>query len=514
MLNRSSGSPLNLESLSPMAGKTTSAGLQDCLVVVLGPLAIYAFMAALVGSLVDGDTGWHLAAGRWIIAHAGVPRSDPFSYSFANAPWTAHEWLSEVLMYATWRAGGWGGLLLLFASAAATTFAILAVHVRRWLTPAATALMLVYTAIALTPFLLARPHMLALPILTGWLVILLRSREAGRVPPLPAALLMLLWANLHGGFVLGLGLAGAFGLEALIEAPHGKRRDVVMRWGLFGLTALIASLFTPSGVEGLVFPFRVASLKLLSGIAEWMPSDFATLQEFEICLLTALFFCLFKPVRVPAIRLLVLLLLLHMALQHMRQQAILVVVAALLLAEPLARAYAPQRDMPRQSLRLVLRNARGEFVPFFLVTLALFAGLGAWRLLNPMDRSDSRGVPVTALRHLPPQLRDRRVFNEYSFGGLLILQGIKVFIDGRADMYGDPFTLDYIKMTNDGDIDRWRTADRKWRFDWVILPPGSKLLAAIAREPGWRRIYADKWAVILERAAAPALVRPIRGGDR
>ncbi|MEX7109610.1 hypothetical protein AB2D30_33805, partial [Pseudomonas aeruginosa] len=78
----------------------------------------------------DGDTGWHLVAGAWIVAHAAVPTTDPFSFSVVGRPWVAHEWLSEVAMYASYRAGGWSGVIVLVGVAMAALFALVAAELR------------------------------------------------------------------------------------------------------------------------------------------------------------------------------------------------------------------------------------------------------------------------------------------------------------------------------------------------------------------------------------------------
>ena len=113
---------------------------------------------------------------------------------------------------------------------------------------------------------------------------------------------------------------------------------------------------------------------------------------------------------------------------------------------------------------------------------------------------DNVAFPVTAIRHVPAQLRSQPVLNGYSFGGPLILAGIRPYIDGRADMYGDDFTLDLVDMMR-GDIDRFRRADRRWGFAWTILPANARLVPKLDREPGWRRLYSDRWAVVHVRAA-------------
>jgi hypothetical protein len=62
-------------------------------------------------------------------------------------------------------------------------------------------------------------------------------------------------------------------------------------------------------------------------------------------------------------------------------------------------------------------------------------------------------------------------------------------------MYGDAFTADYVKIAH-GDAARWKAAEARWKFGWTIMPPDNALVKILDREPGWRRVYADKWAVI------------------
>jgi hypothetical protein len=355
--------------------------------------------------------------------------------------------------------------------------------------------MLIYLSIGLAQSLLARPHLLALPMLAGWLVVLLRARERERAPPLALALLMLVWANAHGSFVFGLALAGGFGLEALVTAPAANRMKAVRDWGLFGAACLIAALLTPGGIGGLLYPFYVNDLTLLAYIAEWQPARFGGASALEVLLLSGLFFLFFRPTRIPVMRLLILLVALHLTLDHIRNQMVLVTLAVILLAEPLGRAWADGADRPRPAILPRIWTARRELAPILIVGLLLFAGTITWRMIAPFERTDSYGVPITALRHVPPELRRQPVFNEYSFGGLLVFHGIAPFIDGRSDMYGDDFTARYHKISM-GDVRSWREADARWKFGWTILPPDNALVIVLDKEPGWRRLYADKWAVI------------------
>ena len=114
-----------------------------------------------------------------------------------------------------------------------------------------------------------------------------------------------------------------------------------------------------------------------------------------------------------------------------------------------------------------------------------------------------------AFEAVPPELRSTPVFNSYSFGGPLILRGVRPFIDGRADMYGDAFTLEFNRIVG-GDMAAFRRAEQRYGFRWTILWTPDRLAEKLDREPGWRRIYTDDFAVVHVRdapASGPAEAR-------
>jgi hypothetical protein len=439
----------------------------------------------------DGDTYWHLATGQWILAHHRVPQVDVFSFSRPGAPWVAHEWLSELLMALAWRADGWSGVVVLFAAAAATAAWLM---VRR-LSGAIGGVTLILTAslalACMSGSLLARPHLLALPVVIIWVLELMSARSENRAPRLVFALLMMLWANLHGSFVMGFLIAGAFGLEALVQAEPGDRFKVVRDWGIFGAASLVAAMITPYGVEGFIYPFQIMSMSSLPGIVEWRPTDFSKLSTFEIGLLTTMFVCLHRGVRVPIVRLILLLGLLYLALQHIRHQMVLAAVAPLILADPLALALGHQ---PRKT------RLHGVFPLAFGAVAVLLVGS---RLFAPIIRTDGVNSPVTAVAQLPPDLAGQPVMNDYGFGGYLIFKGVKPFIDGRSDMYGDAFTQAYFAAMGADRAGLDRFLD-KHGVVWTIFAPGDPVVAVLDRDPSWVRIHSDGVAVVHRRVAATA----------
>ncbi|MGH6958809.1 MAG: hypothetical protein ACREEW_19270, partial [Caulobacteraceae bacterium] len=136
-------------------------------------------------------------------------------------------------------------------------------------------------------------------------------------------------------------------------------------------------------------------------------------------------------------------------------------------------------------------------VPAALGSLLIVLAVGA-RLAIPQRRTDGPTAPISALAQVPAALRARPVLNDYDFGGYLIFEGVRPYIDGRADMYGDAFVMNDNAIQN-GDAAAAGAAVARYGVDWAILRPDRRLVGVLERTPGWRRLYADKDAVVLAR---------------
>ena len=462
--------------------------------VFLIAAAVFGALAVLIrpGLYHDPDVYWHLAAGDWMVRHLEVLRRDEFSYTIAGQPWIAQEWLSEVVMSLAYRAGGWAGLTSLFCVVGGLTAWLMARQLSRSLSGISAVFTLIMGLVSMSSALLARPHILVVPILVLWTTELLNARAAGRAPRWWMAGLMVLWANMHGSFVFGFVLLAAFALEALLETWRTPSR-VIFSWGAFGFLSLAAAFATPLGLDGLLHPLHTMSLGGIRAIDEWRSPDFSKVPAFELALLTAIVVCLHRGVAVPAVRVALLALLLHMALQHQRHILILAAVAPLILAGPLARALG-------QSTPPALRNGWKAAAGAAVLVGLLVAG----RLAIPLERPLDEYTPKAAVDHVPRALAARPVFNHYNFGGYLIFRGIRTYIDGRADLYGSKYFENYLKAwTGDpATIDSILTRNQ---VDWTITPRDDLMVPQMDRRPGWKRIYADKQAVVHARIGAPGV---------
>src|SRR5216683_2908384 len=305
---------------------------------LLVALAVYApLLFAPRALLSDPDTYWHIATGRWIITHGAVPYLDVFSFSMPGAPWTPPEWLAEVAIAWLYDHFGWAALVMATALSIAAALAILLRALLKSLAPVHALIATALAAALVIPHVLARPHVLMLPILVWWAAALVAARSADRAPSLWLVPLMTLWANLHSSYIFGLGLAALLAGEAVLLAPDVRARLRAVRgWGLFGALSVAAALVTPFDIDGLLLPFKLATMSALGLIKEWQSPDFQQIQPLETWIVAVLLAALSLGWRLPATRVLMLLLLLHMALRHARHGELLGFVAPLLLAPALA----------------------------------------------------------------------------------------------------------------------------------------------------------------------------------
>ena len=466
------------------------------------PRAIAAIVAALViGTFTaftpllfnDGDTWMHIAAGRRMVELGAVLHTDPFSYTFAGRPWQTHEWLSEVIMALAFRAGGWVGVSLLFSFAVGASVWLLTRHVGWWVSGFPLVCVVIFGLSCQAPGLLARPHALAMPLLELWTAELVIARSAGRVPSWGRlAPLMVVWANLHGSFLFGLGLLGAFGLETAWRARKSSL-SVLRPWFILCPVILAATVISPHGIDNLLFPFRLMKMTTLSNIDEWMPIAVSASPIFEAGLFFSAFILIWKRVRVEVAPLLILLLLVYLALQHERHLQLLGIVGPLLVAQPLGETFGAPAAWPG-TRRWPL--AAG-------ITLAML--LVATRLILPFRPVDSVMSPGAALAQVPLALRVQPMFNDYPYGGFLIFNGVKPYTDSRAEVYGDLFRTTYIRITT-GDHGAFDREIAARRIAWTMLTPTSPLVAILDASPNWRRLYADKYAVV--HARREGLLRP------
>ncbi|MBZ5598044.1 MAG: hypothetical protein LAN83_06955 [Acidobacteriia bacterium] len=467
-------------------------------------LALGLFAMAARG-MTDPDAWWHLRTGQLITASHSVPHTDPYSYTRSGQPWVAHEWLSDVLIYNLYCVSGWGGLIVVFGVITAATLLLL--FGRCAGRPYVAGAITVWAAFASLPFWGVRPLMLSLLLASIFLVILEHSDVHPNwlwwTPPLT-----MLWVNLHAEYALGIALLGLFLVGGTLDVAFGVETWAQMRPRLRKLAMVMAACvalvpLNPNGVGMYVYPFQTLhSRAMLQYIAEWASPNFHQGRFLAVLLmmLATTAGLGFMPRRVRPREMLLLLVMTAAALRSVRHIAIYVLVAAPILSR-LVQALVEGRG------RAWLDSARTRPFPGkTLVNAGLLAAILVFAVARPsyvarhQDEKEAENFPAAAVAFLEARRPPGPILNHYNWGGYFIWKlypEYRVYIDGRADLYGDAFMEKFAAtyyLTGG-----WRQELERWQIRTVVLPPAAPLVTALRAQPGWKQVYGDAQAVILVR---------------
>jgi hypothetical protein len=481
-----------LSRLVPSLGAATAVALAAASLSPIGRIS-------MISS--DGDPCTHWATGAWMIEHREMVRADQFSHTALGRPLLTKEWLSQLLYAAAGNQLGYNGLVLLAAALIGTTFFALYRQLRRENADILVALAVtVLAAWTSAVHWLARPHMFTLLFAVLWHNALRnfdRDENSARKTAFTLGFLMLAWANLHGGFVVGLVQT------AIFAAANVKRRQKFLAFSaLFALGAAV-SLVNPNGwrlpAHVLNFLHKDFSLQFL---AEFASPNFhsAFLRPFLVMLaVTVLVLAVPAPRAsgVGASDAVTTVLWLVASLISARHIPLFAVLAAPMLAERLS-AVARQGTIFERISAIIARadaRCRGGW-------LAAAVGI-AWALQLPSVVPDPKQFPVDAIKFVmehPERFRGK-MFNHYKWGGFLMkeLPEHRVFIDGRPDFYGEKLCRDYLDIENlQSD---WREQLAQYDISWILVPPTVPLARVLAENESWEGAYRDGVAVIFVRAS-------------
>ena len=440
----------------------------------------------------DSDTYWHIAAGKWIIAHYAFPRVDIYSFTKAGEPWISTSWLAQVLYGEAFELAGWAGPIVLAATCIAATIALLTFILSRRI-PWTYAVVVALAALTLsTHHLFARPHVLALPVMVAWVNGLVSASESREAPSFRLLPLMALWANLHGGFVFGLVLLAPFAFDALWNQEVSRRTSLALRWVAFFICALAAACVTPYGWESILASRKILELgELLHLIYEWMPADFSRFGLFEACVFALIAGALYCGVKLSPPRIVLVLILFHMALSHVRNIEIFALLMPLVVLSPLSSQFG-------------LHGARFVKMTFpfaSAATLVAILGLSTWVFAASHKFSPTTIQSPAAAVDVLKDRNARRVLNDLPFAGYLISRELPVFIDGRAELYGESFEMAYYRALQLQDVNLFLDILKTYEIDAVLLTPSTPAAGLLDHLDGWQRVYSDETAVLHIRTA-------------
>ena len=483
---------------------------------MLGALLVGGVAVTARTFFLDPDVWWHIKQGGDILSTHHMPTKDIYSLTLAGQPWTAYEWLGDVILAVTYQIGGFRSLealLIILGSAILIGLYVLAA-IRCANSKAAflaTASLFVLASVSFN----LRPQMLGYLFLVLTLIALERFRQGKRRAVWALPFLMLVWVNAHGSWIIGLFVIGVYLASGLTEFHIGDIE--AHRWTAsdrFRLASVLvscacATLITPYGATLAKYPFDVAfSLPLgVANVVEWRPMPFGSplgmvflfallgvgvlqvvyhlawrLEEFTLFLFAATVACL-----------------------HIRFLLIFVPVFAPILATVLTR-WVPHYD--RKEDRHFLNAA----------LMALILAIIIWFFPSQPELSQNAGktYPVDAVKYLDQHAIPGPMFNAYGFGGYLIWSRgpeHKVFMDGRSELYERGGVLaDYLEIENVRP--KALSLLQKYGFQSCLLNHDAPLATVLAALPDWQKAYEDSTSILfVRRGGSSPLVAKGSGGE-
>lgn len=467
------------------------------------------------GLLADGDTGWHIRAGEFILDHRQLPTRDLFSFSKTGEQWFAWEWLSDVLLAGLYRALGLKGVVLAAALAACASVTLVLRHaVWRGANSFLVLAACLMGAGASSIHYLARPHVFTLALLAASLWILERDRRR----PTRAVWLLIpisaLWVNLHGGFLalvacLGL-LAIGTAIETLLEGrprPRSWRRP--QRYAILTAACGLATLLNPYGVR--LHAHIAAYLRsdwIREAVHEFQSPRFRSeaAAQFEILLFAGLLVAARLLARRQIADALLLVVWAHAALVSVRHIPVFVLVVIPVVTEEatlLWKGWVARR--PAGSLAAVFdklaEDASGGFrrTSLMLGVALVLLVLPPWPLRWPRDFPAEK-FPTGMIEQYGSRLRGARVFTSDQWADYLIYRFYpqqRVFIDGRSDFYGPELGKLYLRLAYAQAS--FEEAVARWDFQFVLAPVDWPLVSLLRRDARWRLLGQDRLAALFER---------------
>ncbi len=458
----------------------------------------------------DPDFWWHIRAGRWMVENGRLPSIDLFTYTATGHIWTDHEYLTEVLMWLIYSRLGAVGIAIAFGIVTWLGFFFMFRQVRTR-SFVIVALGLFIGAVAGDPIWGPRAQMItfALSCLElYWLDGYLRGRSRA-INYFP--LVMALWANLHGGWVIAfawMGIALVAELFGWATNPSNfAHRAHVRHLALIAGASAVAVLATPHGFNLYLYPFQtVTSMAQERLIVEWFSPDFHQpyLHAFEAMIFLVIAgFALRRPTLYEFVLAAASL---ALALQSVRNVVLFVAAATPVMINSYSELWREVSVRRRWNPSLPSRPLFAAITAVVLAALTLGAMAVIFDHINPSrQRSlDASTYPVGAADWLAahPEV-GTRMYNQYGWGGYLAYRfypdpNRRVFIFGEAALMGDDLLNQYQDVqTLRSD---WRDVLDRHQVDFIVYNRGEALANVLATQPGWKLVYEDDVAVIYVRA--------------
>jgi hypothetical protein len=493
--------------------------------IFVGLLCVLVFTSLSVHLLGDAGIGWHIRAGQQILATHAIPGVDSFSSTMGGRPWFAWEWLYDAV--AGWLEShlGLNGVVWLTAAVIAATFAWLFRLLVARGTNILVALVLLLLAVSASMIhFLARPHVVSWLLTVAWFWILDSSerdnldnrggRSRRQIWALP--LLMLVWVNVHGGFLIGFALLGIFlagAASTWFRAKEGRIEEALQKIAAGKQVRTLSLISLLSAVAGLVNPYGwnlythiyhyLSNRFLMDHIDEFHSPDFHGVAQkcFLGLLLITIVVLILRGRELRFSQGLTVLFAVYAGLYASRNIPISSILLVMVIG-PLVPANELMRTFSDKMVAVELA-LRGHVWPILTVFAVLAIAVNGGRVRSSVWMNahfDARRMPVDAVNYIEKQEIHGPILSEDYWGGYLIYRlypKAQVVVDDRHDLYGEQFFKAYLKMIRAKP--GWDEFLQEHEASCILLPSDAPLANVLILSNAWKEIYADDVAIAFER---------------
>jgi hypothetical protein len=454
-------------------------------------LLIFSTMAFTFSkTIADPDLWGHLRFGLDFIENGGLTQSDPYSYLTAGQHWINHEWLAEVLFALSWKAGASQGLVLFKLAICILTSGIVFLYLRSLKLPAIRAgILVLLTYFSLIPFLgVIRPQMFTALLFTVTLIIIVKAEKGNHHWLWMAVPCFILWINLHGGILAGMGLLSIWAVLHAIKYPEDLKKIAAPV-----LVALLSPVINPYGIDLLDFLFRTATVPRPE-IADWQPLKLVSFFGFVYLLLLILSIISFVYSSKKRNHILIILFGIIASLPFIANRHLMLFgLAVLILAGEhigdLWNKISPQKVTNQKRI--------SPWVAVVATILAILGLLGAW--INSQKISITAfQPPIAAMEIIKQSGVQGKLATEFAWGEYLIWHlspSVKVSIDGRRETVYSSGAYRQSQNFLSG-TEEWDSLLDNYKTDMALVKPNSPSYNLLSLKKDWAIVYRDPIAVL------------------
>ncbi len=469
----------------------------------------------------DSDMWWHLRAGEETWQSGNVYRVDTLSYTREGETWINHSWLAQVIMIGLYRIGGYKALSLWVGLSAVISMYFVYFQMKELpiLRMGVVLLAAFVSSVVWSP----RPQIFSLVFFGLVGLILYRHKWLGKDQLIWLLPIFIVWSNLHGGYILGVILIGAFVLGELInkligiESESALSMSKIGKLTMIGIAGFALSAVNPNGIDMWKIPFQTVGVESLQNlIQEWASPDFhQPIQQIMLILMFGTFAAVgLSKKTLDGVDLAGFSIFGVLALTGRRNFGPFAMVAAPILSRHLEdifeswKLYAEKKWSLFQKLNYFQKESEEKInrtlqLTINVMVLLAMVFLAGYKWISVNNREFIEGVekqifPVDAVEWLSEELPSGRLFSTYNWGGYLTwnLRDYQVFVDGRTDLFGDEIINEWemVISTDEG----WQEVLDKWQVKIILINQDLALVSNL-QTAHWSEVFRDETSVVFIR---------------